>query len=73
MFDVPPLPRLESQGCHLIPLYTIYSLVLLPSPITLSVLSSFSACWSIFLNIFQKFLPIFFVRRGFFVWLLFGS
>ena len=35
--------------------FAISSLVLLPSPVTLSVLS-FSACWSILLNFFQKIL-----------------
>ena len=49
-------PCLESQGCHLIPLY--FCLVLL---LFLSYL--FSACWSILLNFLQKILPIFFVKR----------
>ena len=35
-------PCLEYQGCHLIPLY-ISSLVLLPSPVTLSVFTFFLA------------------------------
>ena len=34
-------PCLESQCCHLIPLFIIASLLLLPSPVTLSVLSFF--------------------------------
>ena len=37
------------------------SLVLLPSPVTLSVLS-FSACWSFLLNFFQKILQYFSLR-----------
>ena len=55
-------PCLESQGCHLIPLHYLL-LVLLPSPITLSVLSLFSAYWSILLNVLEKILRIFFVKR----------
>ena len=37
-------PCLESQGCHLFH-FAIFCLVLLPSLVTLSVLS-FSVCWS---------------------------
>ena len=46
--------------------FAISSLVLLPSPVTLSVLS-FSACWSILLNFFQKILQYFSLRDGFFM------
>ena len=52
--------------------FAIASLVLLPSLVTLSVWS-FSACWPFLLNFFQKILQYFFVKRGFFVWLLFSS
>ena len=41
--------------------FAISSLVLLPSPVTLSVLS-FSACWPFFLNFFQKILQYFSLR-----------
>ena len=51
-------PCLESQDCHLIPLYYF-----------LSVLSFFSACWPILLNCFQKSLNIFRYEMGF----LYGS
>ena len=54
-------PYLESQGCHLILHFAISSLVLLPSPVTLSVLS-FSACWPFLLNFFQKILQYFSLR-----------
>ena len=53
-------PCLESQGWHVIPL-AISSLVLLPNPVTLSILS-FSTCWSILLNFFQKILQHFSLR-----------
>ena len=42
--------------------FAISSLVLLPSPVTLSVLS-FSARWSILLNFFPENSSIFFVKR----------
>ena len=41
--------------------FAISSLVLLPSPVTLSVLS-FSACWAFLLNFFQKILQYFSLR-----------
>ena len=41
--------------------FAISSLVLLPSPVTLSVLS-FSACWPFILNFFQKILQYFSLR-----------
>ena len=41
--------------------FAISSLVLLPSPVTLSVLS-FSACWPFLLNFFQKILQYFSLR-----------
>ena len=41
--------------------FAIFSLVLLPSPVTLSVLS-FSACWPFLLNVFQKILQYFSLR-----------
>ncbi len=41
--------------------FAIFSLVLLPSPVTLSVLS-FSACWPFLLNFFQKILQYFTLR-----------
>ena len=41
--------------------FAISSLVLLPSPVTLSALS-FSACWSFLLNFFQKILQYFLLR-----------
>ena len=41
--------------------FAISSLVLLPSPVTLSVLS-FSACWPFLLNFFQKILKYFSLR-----------
>ena len=41
--------------------FAISSLVLLPSPVTLSVLS-FSACWTFLLNFFQKILQYFSLR-----------
>ena len=41
--------------------FAISSLVLLPTPVTLSVLS-FSACWPFFLNFFQKILQYFSLR-----------
>ena len=41
--------------------FAISSLALLPSPVTLSVLS-FSACWSFLLNFFQKILQYFSLR-----------
>ena len=53
--------------------FAISFLVLLPSPVTLSVLS-FSACWPFLLNFFQEMLQYFSLRdRLFFVWLLFSS
>ena len=52
--------------------FAISSLVLLPSPVTLSVLL-FSACWSFLLSFFQKILQYFSLRLGLFVWLLFSS
>ena len=67
MFDVSPLSGtqgLSFDSTLLSPLLFFSSLVLLPSPLTLSVQSFFfSACWSILLNFFQKILPIFFVKR----------
>ena len=42
--------------------FAISSLVLLPSPVTLSVLS-FSACWPFLLNFFPENSSIFFVKR----------
>ena len=50
----------------------ISSLVLLPSPVTLSVLSS-SACWPFLLNLFQKILQYFSLRDGLFCLFLYGS
>ena len=41
--------------------FAISSLVLLPGPVTISVLS-FSACWFFFLNFFQKILQYFLLR-----------
>ena len=41
--------------------FAISSLVLLPSPVTLSVIS-FSACWPFLLNFFQKILEYFSLR-----------
>ena len=64
-----PPPGLESQGCHLIPIYFLLScLFFLPSPIILSVFS-FSACWPILLNFFQKILRYFSLREAY----LYGS
>ena len=45
--------------------FAISCLVLLPSPVTLSVLS-FSACWPFLLNFFQKILQYFSLRDGLF-------
>ena len=45
--------------------FTISSLVLLPSPVTLSVLS-FSACWPFLLDFFQKILQYFSLRERLF-------
>ena len=52
--------------------FAISSLVLLPSPVTLSVLSV-SAFWSFLLNFARKFFNIFREEIGFFVWLLCSS
>ena len=53
VWSLPPVWNLRAViGLHFI----ISSLVLLPSPIILSVLSFFSACWSILLYFFRKFL-----------------
>ena len=49
--------------------FAIFSLVLLPSPVTLSVLA-FSACWPFLLNFFQKILQYFSLRDRLF---LYGS
>ena len=45
--------------------FAISSLVLLPSPVTFSVLS-FSACWPFLLNFFQKILQYFSLRNKLF-------
>ena len=44
--------------------FAISSLVLLPSPVILSVVS-FSACWPFLLNFFQKILQYFLLREAF--------
>ena len=55
-------PCLESQGCHLIPLYYLLSCSSASSYYSFCLIF-FSACLSILLNFFQKILPIFFVKR----------
>ena len=59
MSDVSPLSGISglSFWFH----FAISSLVLLPTPVTLSVLS-FSACWPFLLNFFQKILQYFSLR-----------
>ena len=56
------LPCLESQGCHLIPLYYFLSF---SSPYSYYSFchTFFSARWSILLNSFQKILQYFFIKR----------
>ena len=60
--DVWCLPPVWNLRAVILFHFTISSLVLLPSPIAFSVWT-FSASWSILLNVFQKILPIFFVKR----------
>ena len=57
MSDVSPLSGISRLSFD----STLLSLVLLPSPDTLSVLS-FSACWSFLLNFFQRILQYFLLR-----------
>ena len=66
-------PCLESQGCHLIPLYCLL-LVLLPTPIALSFLffCQLAHFPEFFSRKFFKFCLLF-VKIGFLVWLLFSS
>ena len=52
--------------------FAVSSLVLLPSPVTLSILS-FSACWSFLWAFPRKFFSVFRKEIGFFVWLLLSS
>ena len=59
--DVWCLPRLCNLRAVIWFHFAISCLVLLPSPVTLSVLS-FSACWPFLLNFFQKILHIFRLR-----------
>ena len=69
--DVWCLPPVWNLGVVIWFHFAIFSLVLLPSPVTLSVLS-FSACWPFLLNFFQKILQHFLREEtGFF--LLYGS
>ena len=60
MSDVSPLSGISGLSFDSTLLSPL--LVLLPSPVTLSVLS-FSACWPFLLNFFQKILQYFFVKR----------
>ena len=69
MSDVPPLHPTPTPLWNLRAVicfhFTISALVLLPSPVTLSVLSSFfllPAGWSLLLNFFQKILQYFSLR-----------
>ena len=70
--DVWCLPAVLSIRAVIWSHFAISSLVLLPSPVTLSVLS-FSACWLILMNFFEKLFQYFSLEIRFFVWLLFSS
>ena len=59
--DVWCLPPVWTLGAVIWFHFAVSSLVHLPSPVTLSILS-FSACWSFLLNFFQKILQYFLLR-----------